>query len=205
MKQYYERYWERTELSPETDPYALTRLRLLRQFKPDGYLRALDVGAGEGHVVAALAAQGVRADGMDISETAASAARERHPNCHFLVHSVEDLPWPVDAGSLDLVTAFEVIEHLVEPRRMLPGARQALRIGGHLALTTPYHGLVKNVAIALLAFDRHFDVNGYHLRYFSNRALRRLLEEEGFGMKRCVLYGRVPGLRAGVFVWAVRR
>jgi 2-polyprenyl-3-methyl-5-hydroxy-6-metoxy-1,4-benzoquinol methylase len=205
VKQYYERYWEHTELSPDTDPYATTRLRILRKAVPRGPLRVLDVGAGEGHLVAALAAEGVSASGMDISETAVRAAAERYPGRRFKVHSAEDLPWPVEPGSLDLVVAFEVIEHLVEPRRLLAGARAALRPGGYVALTTPYHGRLKNVAIALLAFDRHFDVDGYHLRFFSDSALRRLLDDEGFTVERCVHYGRVPGIRAGVFVWAARR
>lgn len=205
MKEYYEGYWERTTLSPDTDPYAATRLRLLRELKPGGPLAALDVGAGEGHVVAALAAEGLSASGMDISETAAEAAALRHPGCRFVAHSAQDVPWPVAPGSLDLVVAFEVIEHLVEPRRLLAGAREALRPGGHVALTTPYHGRLKNLAIALVAFDRHFAVDGYHVRFFSDRALRRLLEEEGFAVERLVHYGRLPALRAGVFAWARRR
>ena len=42
----------------------------------------------------------------------------------------------------------------------------AQRHGGGLALTTPYHGRIKNFAVAALAFDRHFDVEGDHVRFF---------------------------------------
>ncbi len=205
MEAYYENYWKHTQLSPDTDRHAATRLRLLRNLKPRAPLVALDAGAGEGHVVAALAAEGVSASGMDISETAVAAAAQRHPGCNFVAHSVEKLPWPVEPGSVDLVVSFELIEHLVEPRRLLAGARDVLAPGGHLALTTPYHGRLKNVTIALVAFDRHFDVDGYHLRFFSDKALRRVLDEEGFEVERLVRYGRMPGLRAGTFVWARRR
>jgi SAM-dependent methyltransferase len=205
MKDYYEGYWKQLELSPDTDPFAWTRLRILHELKPDGPLKALDVGAGEGHVVAALAAEGLSAIGMDISETAVDAAVHRHPKCHFIAHSAENLPWPFEPDSLDLVVSFEVIEHLVEPRRLLKGAREVLKPGGHLALTTPYHGRLKNVAIALAAFDRHFHVDGYHVRFFSDGALRRVLYEEGFEVERLVHYGRFPGLWAGVFVWGRRR
>ena len=205
MKEYYESYWERTELSPDTDRYAATRLRILRELIPGGPLSVLDAGAGEGHLVAALEAEGAWAIGMDISETAMTAAALRHPDSRFISHSAEDLPWPIDASSLDLVVSFEVIEHLIQPRLLLRGAREVLRPGGHLALTTPYHGRLKNIAIALVAFDRHFDVDGYHVRFLSDNALRALLEGEGFQVERLVHYGRVPGLWAGVFAWARRR
>ena len=81
--------------------------------------------------------EGLSAIGMDISETAVDAAVRRHPGCHFIAHSAENLPWPFEPDSLDLIVSFEVIEHLVEPRRLLKGAREVLKPGGHLALTTP--------------------------------------------------------------------
>ena len=186
MSEYYEGYWEQRQLSPETDPLAATRLRILRELRPAGPLAVLDAGSGEGHLVAALAAEGLSAIGMDISVTAVAAAAHRHPECRFIAHSVESLPWPVEPGSLDVVSSFEVIEHLVEPRRLLRGAREVLRPGGHLALTTPYHGRLKNIAIALVAFDPHFDVDGYHVRFFSDRAIRRVLGDEGFEVEPLV-------------------
>jgi 2-polyprenyl-3-methyl-5-hydroxy-6-metoxy-1,4-benzoquinol methylase len=192
--------------SPLSDPLTPTRLRILREeLARTPARRVVDVGCGTGAVVAVLAADGLDASGIDISPSAIEVASRTHPECSFTSHSVEDLPWPVEDGSVDAVVAFEVIEHLLRPRRLLEGAWAALRPGGHLAVTTPYHGLVKNLAVALLAFERHFAVEGDHIRFFTDRRLRRLLEETGFHLERVAHFGRCPGLWAGVFVWARKR
>jgi len=164
----------------------------------------LDAGCGAGALVAELTAGGLTVTGLDVSGRAIEAATRAHPESRFLRHSLEEVPWPVDRGSFDVVVSFEVIEHLLRPRRLLEGAHEALRPGGHLALTTPYHGLLKNLVVTALAFDRHFAVEGDHVRFFSDAALRRLLAETGFEVVSLAHFGRFFGLWAGVFVWARR-
>lgn len=206
VERYYDEYWRRDRLPPLDDQLAPERVRLLLGLlgpDPRG-LKALDAGAGVGDTVAALAAAGVNVSGMDIAPEAIALASARHPGHRFVAHSVEEVPWPVEPGSLDLVLTFEVIEHLLQPRRVLEGAHQALRPGGRLALTTPYHGLAKNLALMLLAFDRHFAVEGDHVRFFSDRALTALLEDTGFRVEQLIHFGRRRPFSAGVFAWATR-
>lgn len=202
---YYEEYWAREQPPPLDDPLAPKRRALLRTLAREvGATSALDVGCGHGELVGVLAAEGIAAVGMDVAAGAVEAARRALPECRFVQHSVEEVPWPVEAGAFDVVATFEVIEHLLEPRRLLVGAREALRPGGYLALTTPYHGRVKNLALALAAFDRHFDVEGDHIRFFTDRALEQLLTDTGFTTLRVVHFGRGWPLWAGSFVWARR-
>jgi 2-polyprenyl-3-methyl-5-hydroxy-6-metoxy-1,4-benzoquinol methylase len=199
---YYEEYWLREEESVVGDPLTPRRIELLRaELRPD-VRKILDVGSGPGTLVGQLADAGYEATGFDISERAVELASRRYPAPQFLQHAVEDLPWPVEPGSQDVVAAFEVIEHLLRPRALIEGARQALAPGGHLALSTPYHGLLKNTVVALVAFDRHFAAEGDHIRFFSDRALRLLLTSAGFEVDRIRHFGRFPGVWAGVFVWA---
>lgn len=205
-REYYEEYWRRERPSPLTDPLVAPRLELLRaELRAAGARRVLDAGCGAGDTVAGLAADGYDVSGFDISAAAVERARERHPGIELGVHPVEELPWPVEPGSVDAVCSFEVIEHLLQPALLLRGARAALRPGGHLALSTPYHGRLKNLALALVAFDAHFDVRGDHVRFFSDAALRSLLAEEGFEALRVRHLGRAPGLWANSVVWARRR
>jgi 2-polyprenyl-6-hydroxyphenyl methylase/3-demethylubiquinone-9 3-methyltransferase len=203
VERYYDEYWRRDSPPPCADPLTPTRIELLRAVLP-ARSRVLDAGCGAGDLVALLASDGHEAIGMDVSEEAIALAAARHPDCRFLRHSAEELPWPVEAGSFDAVVSFEVVEHLLQPRRLLEGARAALRGGGGLALTTPYHGLVKNVALVTLAFDRHFAVEGDHVRFFSDRALRRLLAGTGFEVVRVEHFGRCRWLWAGTFAWSVK-
>jgi len=203
LQDYYEDYWARDAPVPPSDPLSPTRVELLRkELARASARRVLEVGCGAGDTVAALANHGFDAWGIDISPRAIELATRAHPDCSFTAHSVEDLPWPVSESSVDAVVAFEVIEHLIRPRRLLEGAHAVLSVGGHVALTTPYHGLLKNLALAVLAFERHFDVEGDHIRFFTDRELRRLLEETGFRVERVAHFGRLPPLWAGVFVWA---
>jgi 2-polyprenyl-3-methyl-5-hydroxy-6-metoxy-1,4-benzoquinol methylase len=203
---HYEEYWARDEPPPLGDPLTPRRLELLRPLlRAAGARRVLDAGAGAGDVVGSLAANGFDVVGLDISERALELARGRHPEATFLRHSVEELPWPVDAGSFEAVVAFDVIEHLLRPRALLEGARDALAPGGHLALSTPYHGLVKNLVLTVTRFDRHFDVEGDHIRFFSDGALRRLAEDAGFVLERLEHLGRMRLIWANSFVWLRRR
>ena len=206
MKQYYDRYWNQDQPPPLTDPLAKTRLKLLRDMPSTvSAANVLDVGSGPGDVVGALHSDGLSVVGMDVSVEAVAMASRQHKGCRFIEHSAEELPWPVQAGAFDLVIAFEVIEHLLRPRQLLLGARTALRDGGYIAITTPYHGVAKDLAIALRGFDRHFAIEGDHIRFLTDRALVGLLDETGFETLRVAHFGRRWPFWAGMFVWARKR
>lgn len=206
MRDYYESYWRGDAPPPVGDRLAPTRLRLLREcIATVDAENVLEMGCGEGGLTAALAADGLAAIGIDISAEAVARAVRAHPTCRFMQHQVEDRPWPVAQGAFDVVASFEVIEHLLRPRELLLGARTALRDGGHIAITTPYHGIAKNLTMALRGFDRHFAVEGEHIRFFTDNALQRLLDEAGFDVLRLAHFGRFAPLWAGVFVWARKR
>jgi 2-polyprenyl-3-methyl-5-hydroxy-6-metoxy-1,4-benzoquinol methylase len=206
LKEFYEAYWNRETPPPVGDPLAQTRLRLLRDCVASVEVKdALEAGCGAGDLTAALARDGITATGIDISDEAVARAARAHATCRFVQHDIGGGPWPVEASAFDLVVSFEVIEHLLRPRELLLGASAALRDGGHLAITTPHHGAVKNLAMAVRGFDRHFDVEGEHIRFFSDRALRKLLHETGFDVLKLAHFGRCAPLWAGVFVWARKR
>jgi SAM-dependent methyltransferase len=209
MRNYYNQYWTRPEPPPRTDPRSVDRRRLLWSVVMrdcgDSRLSLLELGSGEGDLVAEAESRSLEATGIELSTVAINCARRRYPHCTFIEHSIEDEPWPVSSGSYDVAVSFEVIEHLTRPRCLLEGASRALRPGGHLALTTPYHGIFKNTAISVFGFDKHYAVEGDHIRFFSDSALRRLLHDTGFAVRRTQHYGRVPGLWEGVFVWAQKQ
>ncbi|MEP6695736.1 MAG: methyltransferase domain-containing protein [Pseudonocardiales bacterium] len=97
----------------------------------------VDVGSGRGEWLALLADAGVSASGVDANPAFVEEGRSRGLN---LVHgdAVAHLQG-LAPGSVDLITAFHVIEHLdVETLlALLAASRQALRPGGCLLLETP--------------------------------------------------------------------
>lgn len=203
--QRYEDYWTAESPSPVADPLTAKRRSFLweRVSSASGHKTSLlDCGAGDGGLVAEAQSRGLVAVGLEISTAAIERARATHPGIDMRCHSVEDLPWPMEPAACDVVVSFEVIEHLLEPRALLGGAHAALVPGGALVLSTPYHGLLKNLAIAALRFESHFAVDGDHIRFFTDRALRLLLVESGFEVVEVVHVGRSWPLWKDTLVWA---
>jgi cyclopropane fatty-acyl-phospholipid synthase-like methyltransferase len=159
--------------------------------------KILDLGCGNGGFTKALAAPGRELLGLDASESGIRLARESGAPAEFL-QATMDSPLPRDLhGCFDAVISIEVIEHLLLPRDLFRRAREALQPGGHLLVTTPYHGYWKNLALALCnQFDQHWHpLRDYgHVKFFSIPTLRQLFQEEGFAVQKCWRVGRVPML-----------
>jgi SAM-dependent methyltransferase len=91
--------------------------------------RILEVGCGEGIVLATLAARlpGSRLDGLELDEPALKAARKRCPGATLVRGDACALPF--GDQSFDLVVCLEVLEHLPEPARALRELRRVARAG----------------------------------------------------------------------------
>jgi len=97
----------------------------------------VDVGSGRGEWLALLQDAGVSASGVDANPVFVEAARARGLDLAAgdAVAHLQGLP----AGSVDLVTAFHLIEHLDVEKllALLAAASHALRPGGCVLLETP--------------------------------------------------------------------
>jgi ubiquinone/menaquinone biosynthesis C-methylase UbiE len=96
----------------------------------------LDAGCGSGYGAAELS-QAASVTGTDISADAILYARQNfaRPGVRFLQAACERLPFR--GGCFDLVTAFEVIEHVERWPELLSEARRVLRAAGVLLVSTP--------------------------------------------------------------------
>ncbi|HEV1283698.1 MAG TPA: methyltransferase domain-containing protein [Bryobacteraceae bacterium] len=97
--------------------------------------RVLDIGCGTGYGTAELAQRARSATGIDVSSDAIVYAREHYPTATFLAASATAIPFP--AASFDLITAFEVIEHLENWHELLVEARRLLHPDGTFLVSTP--------------------------------------------------------------------
>jgi len=168
---------------------------IILPFLPPTRSRILDLGCGSGGRARVLADLGHEVVGTDVSLEAVEIARRNVPEARFLTADINDFPWETLREHFDIVMSLEVIEHLYYPRRLLSAAALCLRPGGVLILSTPYHGYLKNLALSLLGlWDRHFGVHddGWHIKFFSPRTLRRLVEEAGFADLEFRFGGRLP-------------
>ena len=125
---------------------AMARLRFVRRIAAAmAFSEAIvvDLGCGSGVMLAEVlqAKAGWTGFGLDISRASVAYARRlaEHKRVgrrsHFQRCNIADLPFVT--GSVDLVIASEVIEHLPEPRAALTEIARVLAPGGFLVLTVP--------------------------------------------------------------------
>lgn len=161
----------------------------------------LDLGCGDGRLTAELHADGLPIQGVDFSPVGIAKAQANFPHVDFRVHDIL-VPFDDDwKGKFDLVIAVEVIEHLLLPRELFRRAAEVLIPNGNLLVTTPYHGYLKNLALALTGkLDAHFGVDwDYgHVKFFSAKTLTAMAVECGFRPIRLQRVGRIPPLAASM-------
>jgi 2-polyprenyl-3-methyl-5-hydroxy-6-metoxy-1,4-benzoquinol methylase len=160
--------------------------------------RVLDAGCGNGATAGAYLKLGCTVVGVDMSESGVAIARAAHRGARFELMGIDEgILERLREPPFDLVVSTEVVEHLYDPRAYARGCFAALKSGGRLVMTTPYHGYLKNLAIALLGkWDSHADPlwDGGHIKLWSKATLRRLLHEAGFVNLRFRGAGRLPWL-----------
>jgi 2-polyprenyl-3-methyl-5-hydroxy-6-metoxy-1,4-benzoquinol methylase len=166
----------------------------------------LDLGCGNGAIANALLLRGYDVYGVDSSATGITIANVTAPGrFHVMDIASGQLPPALSCKTLDTVISTEVIEHLYDPRALLRLAHAILPPNGHLLLSTPYHGYLKNIALAMTGkLDQHFTAlwDGGHIKFFSRSTLEQLLRELGFDVEAFMGAGRVPLLWKSMLVKA---
>lgn len=109
----------------------IARYEFAKQFAVG--VRVLDAGCGSGYGSAKLAESAREVLGIDISSEAIDYARQHYPNVRFEQASCTALP----GGPFDLITAFEVIEHLEDWPTFLNEASRVLSPTGLFLVSTP--------------------------------------------------------------------
>jgi SAM-dependent methyltransferase len=126
----------------------------------------LDVASGEGYGAAFLAMVARSVIGVDIDEASVRHAAARYPamNLSFRAGSASQIP--LADSSVDVITSFETIEHLVEHEQMLHEMARVLRPDGHLLISSPNR---------LVYSDARGYSNPFHVRELYFHEFRDLL------------------------------
>ena len=152
--------------------------RLAKIDPPQSGGRLLDVGAAFGFAVSEASKIGWRATGLEIS---ASAAREASGITGGKISVGNSLATPFATGSFDVVTMWDVLEHLSDPHKAIEEMSRLLRPGGQLVFTTTDVGSL----VARLSGSRwHLYTLPEHLYFFTRRSLKILCEAHGFEVEK---------------------
>src|SRR5918997_3294807 len=122
---------------------------------------ALDIGAAAGGNTRVLRRHGWRPVALEYSADGARVARERG----LTVVRGDATNLPAGPATLDLVTAFDVIEHIEDDYLATAEIHRVLRPGGTLLVTVPCD---------MRLWSAH-DVAGHHFRRYDRDGLRRVI------------------------------
>lgn len=187
---YDEDYWKSE--SPKTKGYAnyaeeaalylktfRRRYRFVRRWLPDRPARVLDVGCAAGFFLRVMHEAGHDVRGVEVSAAIAREAVEHLGEGRVFVGTLDAVPdaAPFARGSFDLVTMWDVLEHVPDPQSLLRQARTMLAPGGHLILETQN---VDSRFATLLGSRWHHYKHEEHLYHFNPGTVRRLLQQSGF-------------------------
>lgn len=100
-----------------------------------GLANVLDVGCGAGDFLDLARTAGLRTFGLELNPTAAGKARAKgHEIFNQLLH---ELPADACPGGFDLITLFQVLEHVPDPIGIINQASARLKPGGYISIAVP--------------------------------------------------------------------
>jgi 2-polyprenyl-3-methyl-5-hydroxy-6-metoxy-1,4-benzoquinol methylase len=140
----------------------------------EGKGRLLDFGCGGGSYLARMHRQGWQVTGLDISPEAVRRVREEL----HLPALVGSFPcWELASGSFDVITMWQVLEHVHDPLEVLREAYRLLTPGGKLVISVPN---IDSLPFRLFgSYWLSLDLPR-HLTHFTPSTLHLMLEHAGF-------------------------
>jgi SAM-dependent methyltransferase len=150
----------------------------------------LDWGCNDGYGMERMRPHVALIAGLDSAEISILAAHRRFPDLQSNIRLYDGKRLPFPPGSFDVVTSFQVIEHVGDLKTYLSHILEALKPGGIAIFTTP------NRNLRLDPGDKPW--NPYHVREFASSELRELLAP-------CFSTVRMLGLRATPEIESIER
>jgi 2-polyprenyl-3-methyl-5-hydroxy-6-metoxy-1,4-benzoquinol methylase len=135
--------------------------------------RMLDIGAATGFFLELARARGWQTAGVEPSDHAADLGRKKGLDVRTGTLDSYD----AEPCSFDVITMWDVLEHVPDPRQSLSIARKLLKPGGIIAINTPD---ASSLWGRLMGIHWHLIVPPEHLHLFGRRSLQRLLSDSGF-------------------------
>jgi 2-polyprenyl-3-methyl-5-hydroxy-6-metoxy-1,4-benzoquinol methylase len=158
-------------LTPRSQSHYRAVARRLRALRPaGGAQRLFDFGCGAGGFLVEARAAGFAASGLELNRDLARHVATGHG---IPVHCGEITDLPATTEPFDVVTSFQVFEHLLDPRGTLRQLTAHLAPRGLLFIEVP------NLHDVRERLHRGRTMDDSHLFYFHPRSLGRLLDTAG--------------------------
>lgn len=155
------------------------RVKLLLEYKQAG--RLLEIGCGKGGFLS-LAEKYFSVEGIDISKYAIDSIKTHFGN---RVQVADFVNWEIEPFGYDVIIAFNILEHLLEPRDAIQKIARGLREEGYLIGSVPFNANLVGQSITRIGnfLDRT------HLSTFSPDLWLELFSMAGF--KDVIFFGEI--------------
>jgi len=164
--------------------------------------KVLDLGCGTGYGSRMLYGAGSEVYGIDVSQGAIDYAKKKYSGPKYVCCSAEKTPF--QNNFFDVVTAFEVIEHVQNPEKVLREIYRVLKNGGDLFISTPNPRHLLNTIKHLFRANPYPEKvnakNIYHIKEFYYDEFIEFLKRGNFkiisqyGQTLSILPGKIEAL-----------
>ncbi len=171
---------EEYELKPSEDS-SHGRISTMLGSKPPS--KILDLGCSSGLLAERLRAMGHHVTGVDVAELDGVGERT---SAFYKADLNEGIP-PEVGSDFDLVLAADVLEHLADPGALMAQIRNVLSPEGTAIFCVPNiaHWYPRfRVTLGMFDYDQRGILDATHLRFFTRRSIKKLVERQGFTIRR---------------------
>ncbi|HEX4876304.1 MAG TPA: class I SAM-dependent methyltransferase, partial [Chitinophagaceae bacterium] len=177
---HYNTYSREDYLSPVTIKRYHELLDGFEPYRKTG--RILDIGCGIGFFLSVARERGWEVYGTEYTDAAIAKCREKGIR---MQQGKLDPTWYPE-GHFDIITSFEVIEHINNPKEEIGNIRRLLRKGGLFYFTTPNFNALERYMLKAEYNILHYPE---HLSYYTKRTIHYLLSHNGFTRKKLITTG----------------
>ena len=197
MKDFDERYWKKKEILGD---YGY-KVKLIKKLVPlEEGLEILDFGCGKGNITLDMLSvnPSLSITGVDVSKIAIASARKKMPK-HKFYTIADGKKLPFKDNSFDFITALDILMCVYDTELIFKELSRVLKPKGKLLITEPYYGLLKNIVIALIGFERVFNPRGATIRFYTKKSLMNEIKAVGLSPVTFGYYGRFYPFSRGMY------
>jgi len=174
-------YFDYEGLLVELKKEANKKLKFIKRYSSKK--RLLDVGAGTGRFLKEAKKQGYMIYGNDISSYACGYLKKE--GIKTFEGRLEDNVLP--KNFFDIVTGWDVIEHVIDPVKAIRSIASSLKTGGYLFITTPSLASIDARIMGRRWYN--YKKAPEHTLFFDRESMRLLLEKGGFKLVKITPWG----------------
>ncbi|PQV57273.1 methyltransferase family protein [Sediminibacterium magnilacihabitans] len=151
--------------------FGMERIRLIKKYVQKGKL--LDIGCGVGWFLEAAKTEGFEIYGQEISKELGEYTQEKLGITVFSENLAEI------KETFDVITMFDLLEHVMDPVKLIEQSKRLLNEGGIIVVFTPNYD---SLGIQLLKEHSSLVCPPAHLTYFTKQSVEKLAELTGMSL-----------------------